>query len=68
MLITAINFLQGFSNLLLSFKRAFSDNFLSSVMAICSTALLGHYETVIERFHECPIPILYSKETGTGGC
>uniref|UniRef100_A0A1X7TLC2 DUF927 domain-containing protein n=1 Tax=Amphimedon queenslandica TaxID=400682 RepID=A0A1X7TLC2_AMPQE len=56
----------GFSNLLQSFKRALSDNFLSSVIAICSTALLGHYEMVMERFHECPIPLLYSKETGTG--
>ncbi|XP_019860089.1 PREDICTED: uncharacterized protein LOC109588352 isoform X8 [Amphimedon queenslandica] len=45
---------------------AMPDNFMSTYLTITSSVLVGHFETVIRQFGECPIPLLCSKTTGNG--
>ena len=58
--------MQAFFDLIVAVKRALPDNFLSSFLAIASSILVGHFEAVVKKFNECPIPLLFSKSTGNG--
>ena len=53
------------SPLLLQLKKCFKHNFVPSVMALASSVMSLHYETILDNYEGCPVPYLYGvSQTG----
>lgn len=51
--------------LLIVMKKCFKHNFVPAVMALASSVMCLHYETILELYEGCPVPYLYGvSQTG----